>query len=270
MTGNQIIIFTVRLLLRPVVRFCLRRAVKFQEFTSIARSVFIESARTELERKSSPVSTSRLSVITGLTRREVDRLIEAAPEARQEKNLVIKLVGQWAGDRRYCDARGEPKVLSSEGLDSQFAKLVAQISTDLNHHTVLFELERLGLVKRSAGKVSLVVPAYISRENAQEGVEMLSADMEDLLGAVESNVFEDTKHPHLHARTEYDNIAPDKLPEIRKWLLEFGRKLHAEVRRYLSRFDMDINPALRSNKPGARVKLGTFSHVVEQNERGGR
>jgi len=264
-SGTQIITFTLRMLLLPVVRFCLRRAIKFQEFSAIARSVFIEAALRELEK--SPASTSRLSVITGLTRREVDRLVKHAPHDEPGSNLIIKTIGQWNGDRRFTDKQGTPKPLNFDGIDSQFAKLVGQVSTDLNHHTVLFELERLGFVERAGGLAQLVVPAYISRENAREGAAMLSSDVSDLLRAVELNLFEDETVPHLHARTEYDNIAPEKLPEIKKWLLEFGRKIHADVRKYLARYDMDINPALRSTKPGARVKLGTFSYAANGGEK---
>ena len=268
--GTRIITYTLRMLLLPVVKFCLRRAVKFQEFSSIARALFIEAAARELEGKRSRASTSRLSVVTGLTRREVDRLLAATPHAPAEQNLVIKVIGQWAGDRRFTDARGEPKALAYEGLASPFAKLVARVSTDLNHHTVLFELERLGFIARSNGGARLLIPAYITRENAEEGAEMLGADMDDLLRAVENNVFDGTPLPHLHARTEYDNIAAEKIPEIKKWLLDLGRRVHAEARKYLSRFDKDINPALRSSTPGARVKLGTFSYASDRSEKGGR
>jgi hypothetical protein len=268
--GTQIIAFTLRMLLLPVVRFCLRRAVKFQEFSSIAREIFIEAARRELLAKDASASTSRLSVVTGLTRREVDRLVKSAPAAAEEQNLIIKVLGQWNGDRGFLDAHGNPKTLTFEGLESQFAKLVGLVSKDLNHHTVLFEMERLGFVVRQEDKVKLVIPAYITRENAKEGAQMLGSDVEDLVRAVETNVLESVKLPHLHARTEYDNIAPEKLPEIQRWLLEFGKKVHTEARKFLSRFDMDINPAVRSTKPGARVKVGTFSFAVERGERGRR
>ncbi len=258
---HESLLISLRVVLRPVVGFCLRRAIKFQEFSEIARNLFIDEARKELTYQSVQESTSKLSVMTGLQRREIDKRLRAAGEAPQEENLITRVVGQWLGDKRFLDSKGKPRDLTTEGLRSEFASLVSVVSRDLNYHTVLFELERLGMARRDAGSVSLLVNAYVPHADPVEGFSLLSSDAADLINAVEDNVLRAAKPPHLHAKTTYDNIDPSRISEIREWLLEFGGRIHAEVRSYLASFDKDINPEAKGGD--ARVSFGTFSVAEE-------
>ena len=77
---------------------------------------------------------------------------------------------------------------------------------------------------------------------------------------VEENVIEKAKPPHLHARTEYDNISPKDLTVIKEWLLKEGAALHKRARTFISNFDLDINPD-KEKKGGSKVVVGTFSYT---------
>ena len=199
--------------------------------------------------------------MTGLQRRDVDRLIEQATSPELEDNVVTRVVGQWVSDRRFSDKRGRPRALRLEGKNSDFAKLVRLISKDLNHYSVLFELERLGLVVRKPDLVRLLAPDHQTKNDFERGFAILSKDASDLIVSVVENLKAENSPPNLHARTEYDNVSEAALPEIRRWFIALGQKVHAEARDFLSKFDRDINPKLREQGPGARVSLGTFSRV---------
>jgi hypothetical protein len=254
---------SLRLMLRPVVRFCFRRALKIQEFIEIAKQVFFEIASEELRSGGKDASTSKLSMATGLTRREAARLAEDEAPAEPAMNILTRIIGKWQSHPDYRTKQGAPRALSAEGRSSEFAALVESVSKDLNAYTVLFELERVGAVERDGAKVVLSAGVFVPAPSVEEGFRILSRDFGDLIGAVEENVVTQVSPPHLHIKTHYDNIAISHLPEIRTWLLEEGTKFHAKVREFLSQYDKDLNPRLVTQPGGARVVLSAFSFTEE-------
>ena len=99
------------------------------------------------------------------------------------------------------------------------------------------------------------------RGDLKRGVELLSSDMDDLINAVDENVFSRSSQPNHHVKTQYDNIVLEALPAIREWFLKKGALFHEEARKFLSKFDRDVHPELSKKEGGARVALGSFSLV---------
>ena len=69
--------------------------------------------------------------------------------------MISRVVAQWENDRRFLTQAGKPRVLSCDEDDSEFSELVRLVSKDLHPGTVLFELERSGIVERSKRGVRL-------------------------------------------------------------------------------------------------------------------
>lgn len=250
------------LLLRPVARFCIRNSLTVRELLEASKVALIDAATHEMERSGEKVNISRLSVITGIHRRDVMRLSREGPELDQPTNLVSRIIGQWEQDPHFRTKTGKPRVLTTEGDDNEFRAMVARVSQDLNAGTVLFQLERIGAIERTKNGVKLKKRAHSVQHDVEEGYKLLSSDVDDLIIAVGENLEDAGETPHLHARTEYDNIYVSALPEVRTWLLDKGSEFHEKVRNYLAQFDQDINPE-RGGKAKARVMVGTFSLAVE-------
>ena len=63
--------------------------------------------------------------------------------------------------------------------------------------------------------------------------------------------------------TRFDRIDPDKLAYIRHWLVEEGKKFHEKARKFLARYDEDLNPNIGPLRGDvAEVTVSTFSHTV--------
>jgi Family of unknown function (DUF6502) len=60
--------------LRPLVRLLLHHGVPYETFADLARWVYVDGAYKEFALANRKQSTSRVSVITGLNRKEVARL----------------------------------------------------------------------------------------------------------------------------------------------------------------------------------------------------
>ena len=105
---------------------------------------------------------------------------------------------------------------------------------------------------------------------------MLGEDFGSLADSVEENIRSAHDLPNLHARTEFDNIYTEAVPEIREWLLKRGTEFHGMVRDYLARFDRDFSPRSagkgrmqdHGNSAGVRVVVGTFSITADESPAG--
>jgi hypothetical protein len=212
-------------------------------------------------------TTSRVSIVSGLHRRDVRRLLDENPAIKTGVSLTMRVVGQWRTGPDFVTAAKKPKVLTFGTEDSEFHQLVASINKDLNPATVLFELERVGAVERSARGLKLKVESYVPTGDYEEGFRILAADSTDLMCAVEENIIDDPELPHLHARTEYDAVRPENLDDIKRWLIREGHLLHNRARNFISQYDQDINPDPEFKGETSRVVLGAFSRVEERNKK---
>lgn len=227
----------------------------------------IELAAEEINLKGDKVTISRLSVMTGLHRRDVMRIYRDLEPKESPLSLTARVIGQWTQDKDFLTKGGKPRVLGFRGEESEFSQLVQRVSKDVNAATLIFELERQGAIQTTARGLKLLHVAENSLENLEASYRVMSQDALDLMEAVSENLeTTDSQELNLHVRTEYDNVAVDRLPEIKQWLLVEGSKFHAKVRKYLSKFDYDINPTL-SGPRGGKVVIGSFSRTEKSSNK---
>ena len=252
-------------ILRPVMRYCLRNALKLQDLLEACKLLLVEEAERMLIGEGLEVSASRLAVLTGVHRKDVARFQRrsgppdaAAYQPKKTGDLSARVLSSWENDPRFTTNAGTPRQLSFEGNNSEFAELVRSVSSELNPYTVLIELERAKAVERTVAGLKRRKSVFDTRVDFDDSLYFLETDSDDLVSAVEENIFTPTAPPNLHIKTEYDAIPTDVLPEVRKWILDLGDRFHAQVRAYLSKIELD-----HSNRPiaRARVAVGTFSRV---------
>jgi hypothetical protein len=251
-------------LVRAAVRFCVGRGIKIQEYVECLKTVFLEEAKIELERQNQEPTTSRLSLITGIQRREISRLNTSKNPEPKNISLATKVVGAWTSQPEYLGVNGKPRVLNFVGKDSEFSRLVRSISTDVSSYTVLNELERSETAERTNSGLKLIESGHSVNKDVVEGFKLIERDSIDLAASAQANIAAQTPLYH-HIRTEYDNIPKQSLRKIRKWMLAKGREFHAQAREYLLDFDRDLstNPGKGSDR--TRVVISSFSFDEELN-----
>lgn len=249
-----------RLLLRPIVRFCLRRSQTYQDLSTVLKELFVEIAAEEIEKLSDKINVSRISVLTGLNRREVTRIYKDQEPSRNETiSIPLRVIGQWQSDKRFQSKSGRPRSLSFDGEASEFRALVTTVSTYVHPSTVQFELERMGVVERTKSGLKLTSPMSRIGANPDQTFELLSQDSEALIRCVEENTLERQPLTNHHIRTEYDNVYVAELPAIRKWLQVEGEKFQKRVREFLAKRDRDVTPKREESLAGAKVVVTSFS-----------
>lgn len=254
-------------ILKPILRLCIRRAIKLQTIIATVKRGLVEVAREELERVDAHVSVTRISVMTGMYRKDIQNLIDTALEKPGRMPFLARLIGQWRNHKTYCRKPGEPKELDCTGKESDFFALVASVNKEINPYAVLFELERLGIAVNEEGKLKLLVSELASGTDIEGGLKLLGDDFEDLIRIIEHNTNNTSSPEHvpqLHLKTVYDNVVKSAIPAIRLWILKEGAEFHRRARDFISQYDKDLNPALHLEEGGAKTSIGTFSASIEE------
>lgn len=253
--------------LRPAVSFCLRHSLRLQDLIECAKAAFVEAGRAELESAGQKANVSRLAAMSGVHRRDVQRILKLGPADGYEKDLITKVMGAWQTKAAFTAANGKPRVLTLSGDDSEFPRLVREVSADLNPGTVLFELARVGAVEVGPRGAKLVVESYVPKGDPEAGFKIYAADSSDLCLAVEENVLTEQDLPQFQARTAYDKIRLDEVDGLKKWFLKEGHEFHARVREKLGAADQDINPDPKWKGGYAKVSFGSYSFVKKERKK---
>ena len=115
-------------LLKPLVRILLRNGIPFGVFEELARWTYVDVAFKESSLPGRKLTDSRVSIITGLSRKEVSRLksIDAPEdnEATERFNRAARVISGWTRDPRFLDMNGRPAKLSLQEGDLSFGELV--------------------------------------------------------------------------------------------------------------------------------------------------
>jgi hypothetical protein len=249
---NQVL----RVLLRPVARLALRFGLQLGDVIEALKVVMVATAQ---EFSTDALSASRLSAMTGVHRKDIQRLRRSEFPDRPTMNLVSRVMAHWQLAKPYCARKGIPRPLGCEGRESEFAQLVASVNGgDVSGYAVLYEMERRGIIRRARGRVQLLWKDYAPDDDERGQLQQLAVDVDDLSRAIEQNLFSTPEVRNHHLRTEFDAIPLDKLPQIQSWLLEEGSRFHERVRKFLARYDGVISVTQESELPRARVVYGSF------------
>ena len=140
-------------LLRPLVRILLRHGITYAELSEVVKTVFVEIAAQEFRVPGKKMSKARIAIVTGLTRKEVQRLSEIDADGRFETKTNMSRIGRvlsgWHTDPDFTGPYGMPLELrydSDNSADVTFVKLVHRFSGDMTPRAMLDELVRVGAV----------------------------------------------------------------------------------------------------------------------------
>jgi len=192
-------------MLRPLARMLLRNGVSYKAFAELAKRVFVETAREEFRIPGRKQSDSRVSVITGLSRKEVKRVQTEPPREGEGMlrlyNRAARVIYGWVNDPDFLDASGEPIRLQmeSEKNELDFVRLVRRYSGDAPARAVLDELDRVHAVGRhDDGHLSLRIKSYAPpNEMDPEKLQYMGEAGAALLEGVDLN-WKDGEKAHYH------------------------------------------------------------------------
>ena len=244
---GQILTAAVARILKPLVRILLRNGMSYKTFADIARSQFVEVARKESGIGGRKQSVSRIAVITGLTRKEVSRLLKYSVPNDTEKSdryhRASRVVSGWLRDKAFLDSNRRPAVLSIIGTGKSFQQLVKRHGGDVPHRAVLDELLSVGVVAcPDESRVKLIERAYLPQGDETMKLHILGTDTAYLINTISHNLQRDCTKPRFQRKVLYDNLPDEVLPALRQLSLKSAQALLEKLDAWLSSQDRDVNP----------------------------
>jgi len=230
-------------LLRPLIRILLKHGVTYAEFSEVVKTVFVTTAAQEFRVPGKKMSKARIAIVTGLTRKEVQRLTSIEQSQRFQVKTNLSRIGRvltgWHTDPEYIGPYGLPLEVrydSDNSRDVTFVKLVQQYSGDMTPRAMLDELLRVGaVIETDQNWFKVVRREYVPQTLAPDFLERAGRGIHDFIRTVEENLerkhgeqgrFERTVRPsagmkaeNLPAFAAYVNSkCQGLLEEIDNWL----------------------------------------------------
>lgn len=241
-------------------------------FSDLAKRVYIDVASKEFTIRGRKQSDSRVSVITGLNRKEIRRVKNLPPAddegAAERYNRAARVIGGWARDPSFQGPGNEPATLPIEGDGKTFGELVKRYSGDVPSRAILDELHRVGAVELlEDGRVRLIERSYVPRTGEVDKIGILGADVSELISTIDHNLRSGAFDPYYQRKVSYDNLPAEAIPEIRKIVRSRAQELLESLDGEFSRRDRDANPSVEGT--GRRsAGMGIFYFEDEETEEG--
>ncbi|WP_160109457.1 DUF6502 family protein [Pseudomonas izuensis] len=254
----------LRHVMRPLVRLMLRKGVTYLVFADLLKEVFVEVADREFRLDDKAPTDSRISLLTGVHRKDVRRLRDTSDpiSSTLPENITFgaQLVNAWT-NAPFCDNAGQPLPLprlASVGGDRSFDALVAKVSTDIRARVVLDEWLRLGVVRLDEQEcVHLEVQAFVPQKGFDEKTAYLGHNLHDHACAAVHNLT--SEGPAFFERSvHYDALAPMSVEVLREAVASEGMQALLSFNRLAAELEFKDLP---SPEPRQRITVGLYFYT---------
>lgn len=254
------VLAALRQLLRPLIRFLLDQQVTFPVLSRLLKEVYVEVARDELPLAGRAQTDARLSLLTGVHRKDVRRLREqggADESLQQHAPLGAAIVARWTSDEAYLDAEGRPAALPRRGGPGEisFEGLVASVSKDIRPRAVLDEWQRLEIARLDdQDRVHLQLDAFVPSQDFDEKAFFFGRNTRDHLAAAVHNLRGELP-PMPDRAVYYGGLSQRSAEELAGLAEEVGMQALQRVNkraRTLKRRD------IKADDQGHRITLGFY------------
>jgi hypothetical protein len=249
-------------ILRPIVKLMLQSGISYSEFSSVAKSVFIEAATEDNKRRGRPANFSQVSAMTGISRKEVSKIRKLGALERWTPNMesspVNTVLHEWHFDPDFSDGEGTAKTLPFEGPLS-FSTLVSRYAGDIPPGAMRATLQKAGLLSHDAtGLLSVSQRFFYSRRVDEDFIRGLGFSLSCLGSTLVHNAT-------VHERADISNEKKRELGRFERvafseHLSDKGiARLKAWVDSAASRFMSEAQQAIGENEAHQSELLHTRS-----------
>lgn len=259
---NSIVFKALESVMRPLIRLMLARGITYVIFTDWLKRVYVETAAQDFSLSNKVTNDSRISVLTGVHRKDVRRLRETLQNNKVSAtpanvNLGSKLVSTWITNSQFLQ-NNNPKAiprLRKHGGEVSFEALAEIVTKDVRARALLDELERLGAVKIDEDDmVNLVTDAFIPSKGEEEKTFYLGLGVGDHASAAVNNVL--GIHPTFFDRVlHYDQLPESSIKKIEALSREHSSNLLQLINKEAESMSHSNQETLENNK---RFSLGVY------------
>ncbi len=139
--------------------------IGYREFSEVAKTAFVQVATKEYGLRGRPTNISRVSVITGISRKEITKIRSSETDfsAQLIKGTPAgEVLHRWHTDARFLDLQGHPKQLDFDRSPISFKSLVKEVAGDIPPGAMKSELMRVEAIEECLdGKLRIIKRHYV-------------------------------------------------------------------------------------------------------------
>jgi len=245
-------------MLRPIARILLRNGVIWKEFAEVSKTVYVDVAGADYGISGRQTNASRVSILTGLTRREVkkqrDLLAGDDPPTDRTSN-VTRLLSGWFQDPDFHDVSGRPALLTRHGDDKSFDGLHQRHGGDIPAVAMLKELINTGVVgETDDGRLQALSRYYMPSPQDPEAVLRAGSVLNDLGNTVGWNLARSSDgESRFEGRATETDIPLRHAKAFRELLETEGQAFLERIDAWLARHRVDSDDKSRTARMGVGV-----------------
>ncbi len=254
----------LRTILQPLAHLLLEKQLTYTSLLDVVKRVFVQVAEHDMVIEGRRQTDSRISLLTGIHRKDVKRLRREIAEdvARPSRaSLGALVVSRWTGAPEFLSPDGRPQPLPrvSENGPS-FDSLVSSVTADIPACSLLDEWLRLGVVERDTqGNIHLSQTSFVPDRGFGEKLHFFGRNLHDHIAAGTHNLLEQGP-PFLDRSVFYDRLSEQSTRELAAMAREEGAALLQRVNQRafeLQQRDEEANDATH------RMTMGTYFFATD-------
>jgi hypothetical protein len=260
-TPTAALLRAARRALRPMVALAIRKGATFPVLADTLRQLYVDVATREFLPDDKSRTDSRISLLTGVHRKEIRRLRDEAGSDSPPPESVS--VGALAIARWVAMGDGAPPPLPRSGAAGRpsFEALIAGVTTDIRPRAVLDDWLAQGIVEQGAdGALRLAASAYVPAPGSEAQMFFFGRNLGDHAAAAAANVAAGAGVPFLDRAAHYDRISPGLAQRIEARAREVAERALREINAYaLAEIAAEEAGDPPPGGTGARVNIGIYA-----------
>lgn len=243
------------------------RGIQLPTIVAALKQIYVDVAATDFRIDHRSPTDSRVSVLTGVHRRDVSSIRrDGAPGSKPSAmSLPATVIGRWLGDPDYAAPNGQPIVLpwsAGQGQPS-FEKLARGCSKDIHPRTILDELIDQDMVdwEEERDVVTLTAKAFVPAHDNDTMMHFFEMNLHDHLAAATSNIAgDDERAPFLEQAVYYNRLLPSSVDELQKLARERAGGILGEMNSEALRHQKADK---KKDEPTRRFRFGVFFYCED-------
>lgn len=262
---SSALLASIARILRPLARLMVANGITLPAAVEMLKEAYVRTASRDFPIGDEPPTDTRVSLITGVHRKDVKRIREGGGPATADEtaalNVLSEVVTRWASERRYQGRDGRPRALPRSGASGlSFASLAYGISSDLKPRPILDELLRLGMVSLEADRVVLNVGAFVPARAGEEKAFFFGENAADHLAAGAHNLAGKSP-PFLDQAVYSDDLSPEAVNE----LLHLSREQWSDVLKTIVRRTAELEARDKAaGRATQRLNVGMYFYSEDR------
>jgi hypothetical protein len=263
---NQRFLSAVETFFGPLARLFVARRLNFGLVAELMKVALVRAAIDDLVAQGARPTDSRISIATGVHRKDIKRLKEAPEPLQTQKELSItsQVVAKWLGTKKLIDPKGDPipivrKKKTSEEID--FEDLVRSISKDIRPRAVLDELLDRGVISVINDETLVLHPNRLTSNQDDDALfAYFGMNIHDHLAVTVNNLL-DPEQPQLERCVHYQGLSKSAVEDLAKFA-------EAQAMAALIAFNMKCQETIsdKNNHGSYRINFGSYVHHENQTQ----